>query len=334
VLLAGSVLAQEGATINGAGATFPYPVYSKWAFKYHELTGVKMNYQAIGSGGGIAQIKAKTVDFGASDAPLTKKELDDAGLIQFPLIMGGVVPVINVAGLQPGQLKLSAELLANIYLGKVAKWNDPAILSLNPGLKLPDQDITVVYRSDGSGTTWIFTSFLDKTSVPWHEKVGWDKAVKWPVGVGAKGNDGVAATVKTMSGSIGYVEFAYAQENKMCHTQMRNRDGKFVQPTIETFMAAASSADWEQAPGFYRVLTDQTGEQSWPITGASFILIYKQQANAASAEAMLKFFDWCYAHGGDVAKGLYYVPMPENVITLVHAQWAAQVTSGGKNVWK
>jgi len=326
--------AQE-ITLAGAGATFPYPLYMKWADAYHELTGLKLNYQSIGSGGGIAQIKAKTVDFGASDAPLTKEEMDAAGgLIQFPMITGGVVPVLSVEGIQPGQLKLTGALLADIYLGKVAQWNDPAIAALNPGLKLPGQAITVVHRADGSGTTWIFTNYLCKVSAEWKEKVGYKTSVKWPAGIGAKGNEGVAANVKTLPGSIGYVEFAYALETKMCHAQLKNRQGKFVEPTFETFMAAAGHADWKSAPGFYMVLTDQPGDNSWPITGASFILIYKQQPDAQKAEAMLKFFDWCYKHGGIIAKGLYYVPMPENVAGLVETRWKDEVSSGAQRVWK
>lgn len=325
--------AQE-TILNGAGASFPYPVYSKWAYKYKEISGVRLNYQSIGSGGGIAQIKAKTVDFGASDAPLKKGELDQAGLVQFPMIMGGVVPVVNIQGVEAGQLKMTDGLLADIYLGKVTKWNDPAVASVNAGLKLPDQAITVVHRADASGTTWVYTSYLDKVSKEWHEKVGWEKAIKWPTGVGAKGNEGVAANVKTLAGSIGYVEFAYALENKMCHAQLRNQAGKFLQPTIETFMAAASNADWKNAPGFYMVLTDQPGEKSWPITGASFILIYKEQKDAARGDAMLKFFDWCFKHGDATAKELYYVPMPEDVVALVEAQWRSDVAAGGQRLWK
>lgn len=331
ILCAGAYAQQE---LNGAGASFPFPIYSKWAYKYNELTGVKTNYQSIGSGGGIAQIKAKTVNFGASDAPLTKQELDESGLTQFPLVMGGVVPVVNLAGVQPGQLKLTPSLLADIFLGKISKWNDALIAAANPGLKLPNQAITVIHRADGSGTTWIFTGYLDRISVEWHEKVGWDKAVKWPTGIGAKGNEGVAANVKTIAGSIGYVEFAYALENKMCHAQLRNQAGKFVQPTMESFMAAASNADWSSAPGFYVVLVDQPGEESWPITGASFILIHKEQTDAAKAEAMLKFFDWCFTHGDEMAKELFYVPMPDDVVALVKAEWAGDVRAGGKPVWK
>jgi phosphate transport system substrate-binding protein len=274
------------------------------------------------------------VDFGASDAPLKKDELDQAGLMQFPMIVGGVVPVVSVEAVNPGQLKLTGAVLADIYLGRVARWNDPAIATLNPGLKLPDQAITVVHRADGSGTTWIFTNYLCKVSPEWNEGVGSSTSVKWPTGVGAKGNEGVAANVKTLAGSIGYVEFAYALETRMCHARLKNREGKFVEPTFETFMAAAGHADWKNAPGFYMVLTDQPGEKSWPITGASFILIYRQQPDARKAEAMLKFFDWCYKHGGEIARGLYYVPIPGNVASLVETHWKDEVTSGAQKVWK
>ena len=332
--MAASPAKADDMTINGAGATFPYPLYMKWADKYHELTGMKLNYQSIGSGGGIQQIKSKTVDFGASDAPLTKEELDAAGLIQFPMIMGGVVPVLNVQGIEPGQLKLTGKLLADIYLGKVQKWNDPAITGLNPGLALPDQAITVVHRADGSGTTWIFTNYLCKMSPEWKEKVGSKTSVDWPTGVGAKGNEGVAANVKQLAGAIGYVEFAYALKTKMCHAQLQNQAGKFVEPTFETFASAAAGADWQNAPAMYMVLTDQPGEGSWPITGASFILIYKDQTDAAKAQAVLKFFDWCYKHGANTAQELYYVPIPPAVYGIVEAKWRDDVTSGGQKVWQ
>jgi phosphate transport system substrate-binding protein len=329
----GGALAAD-KVISGAGATFPYPIYAQWADAYNKLTGVKLNYQAIGSGGGIAQIKAKTVDFGASDAPLTKAQLDEAGLMQFPMIMGGVVPVVNIKGIEAGQLKLTPTLLADIYLGKVTKWNDPAVAKANPGLDLPKKAITVVHRSDGSGTTWIYTNYLDKVSSAWHEKVGTDKAVDWPAGVGGKGNQGVAAYVQKINGSIGYVEFAYALQNKMAYALLQNKDGEFVSPTIESFMAAASNADWKSAPGFYLVLTDQPGKASWPITGASFILMYKKQQNPATAAEVLKFFDWSYQHGGDMAQKLDYVPMPDNVVELVKQAWKSNISgSDGANVW-
>jgi len=333
--MAASPVQADEVTINGAGASFPNPLYVKWTEKYYRFTGVKVSYQSIGSGGGIQQIKAKTVDFGASDAPLKKEELDAAGLIQFPMIMGGVVPVLNVPGILPGQLKLTGKVLADIYLGKVEKWNDLEIAALNPGLTLPDLAITVVHRADGSGTTWIYTNYLCKMSPEWKAKVGSATSVKWPAGVGAKGNEGVAAYVKNLTeGTIGYVEFAYALQNKMCHAQLRNQAGKFVEPTFEAFASAAAGADWNNAPAMYMVLTDQPGEKSWPITGASFILIYKEQPDAAKAEAMLKFFDWCYKNGTESAKELYFVPIPAPVYELVESRWRADVASGGQMVWK
>lgn len=330
---AAGMVAFAAMTLNGAGATFPYPIYSKWAYAYEKQTGMKMNYQSIGSGGGIAQIKAKTVDFGASDAPLKKEELDQIGLMQFPLVMGGVVPIINLPGVKDGQLKLTAQALADVFLGKIVKWNDKAIADANPGVKLPDLLITVVHRADGSGTTWIFTHYLAAVSAEWKDKVGADKAVAWPVGVAGKGNEGVAAYVKQINGSIGYVEFAYALENKITTAQLQNKAGKFVKPTIETFQAAAANADWTAAPGFYMVLVDQPGDNSWPITGASFILIYKDQQNAATAKDMLKFFDWCLHNGGPAAEELHYIPMPENVVKLIEDTWGSQVKAQGNSVW-
>lgn len=320
-------------TLNGAGATFPYPVYSKWAYLYNQTTGLKLNYQSIGSGAGIAQIKAGTVDFGASDAPLTREELDAAGLAQFPLVMGGVVPVVNIRGVAGGSLKLTPALLADIYLGRIKNWNDPSIRKVNPGLTLPDRAITVVHRSDGSGTTWIFTNYLDKVSPEWHAKVGADKAVSWPAGVGGKGNEGVAAYVQRLNGSIGYVEFAYALQNKMNHVLLQNQAGRFVAPDTRTFQAAAANADWANAPGFAVVLTNQPGEESWPITGASFILIYRSQKDAKIARDMLSFFDWCYRSGGEIARTLDYVPMPAPVVKLVEDMWARDIKAGGKAVW-
>ena len=320
-------------SINGAGATFPYPLYAQWSYKYNKLNGLKLNYQSIGSGGGIAQIKARTVDFGASDAPLTKDELDLAGLTQFPMVSGGVVPVVNIKGIKANDLKLSGELLADIYLGKVTKWNDPALVALNPGLALPDQAITVVHRADGSGTTWIFTNYLDKLSSDWHGRIGAGKEVAWPAGVGGKGNEGVAAYVQRIAGAIGYVEYAYAFQNKMTTAQLKNAAGNFVSPTIESFQAASANADWSQAPGFYMILTNQPGAQSWPITGATFILLYKNQADGSTAREMLKFFDWCFRHGSDMARNLHYVPMPTNVVELVEKLWSSEITSGGIAMW-
>lgn len=329
-----SALTQSGMVINGAGATFPYPLYSQWAYKYNQLTGVKLNYQSIGSGGGIAQIKAKTVDFGASDEPLKQEDLESAGLLQFPMVIGGVTPVVNISGVGAGKLKITHELLSGIFLGNITKWNDSAIQKVNPGLKLPAQDITVVHRADGSGTTWIFTTYLSQVSKEWKDKVGAGKAVNWPVGVGGKGNEGVASYVKRIPGSIGYVEYAYALQNKMTYTLMQNPAGNFIAPNIKTFQSSAANADWKNAPGFYMVLVNQPGADSWPITGASFILIYKDQPDASKAKLLLSFFDWCFKHGADIAKSLDYVPMPENVVKLVEESWAREIKSGGKPVWQ
>jgi phosphate transport system substrate-binding protein len=320
-------------TLTGAGATFPYPIYSQWAYKYEKLTGVKLNYQSIGSGGGIAQIKAKTVDFGATDAPLAIKELDETGLVQFPMIIGGVVPVVNVPGVASGKLTISGEVLADIYLGKIKNWNDKAIASLNADVTLPDKAITVVRRADGSGTTFLYTNYLDKVSKEWHEKVGVGKAVNWPVGVGGKGNEGVASYVQKISGAIGYVEYAYALQNKMTYVQMKNKAGKVVVPAIKTFQAAAASADWAKTPGYAVILTDQAGEQSWPITGASFILIYKNQSNEETGKTMLKFFDWSYKHGTEMAEKLDYVPIPKSVIEMVEKTWENEMKANDKPLW-
>ncbi len=333
-LFAGGPAMAKSVTLNGAGATFPYPVYSQWAYLYEKDTGVRLNYQSIGSGGGIKQIQAKTVDFGASDAPLKPEELAEAGLIQFPMVMGGVVPVVNLEGIGQGQLRLSPELLADIYLGEITKWNDDRIRAENPGLQLPDKAVTVVHRSDGSGTTWIFTNYLSKVSSDWKEKVGNAKAVQWPTGVGGKGNEGVAAYVQRIKGSVGYVEYAYALQNKMAHALLKNRAGNYVAPTSETFQAAAANADWAGAPGYYMVLTDQPGEQSWPITGASFILVHESQKNPETARAMLEFFDWCYRNGDETALKLHYVPMPDNVVEMVEDTWAKKVAADGKPIWK
>ena len=333
ILLTGSY-AQAGTAINGAGASFPFPIYSQWAFEYEKIAGVKLNYQPIGSGGGIAQIKAKTVDFGASDAPLELKELNEAGLTQFPMVVGGVVAVVNIKGVKAGELKLSRQVLADIFLGNITSWDDPKISALNPNLTLPKKGITVVRRSDGSGTTWIFTNYLSKISPEWKSKVGADKAVNWPVGMGAKGNEGVAANVQRIGGSIGYVEYAFAKKNKMAFTQLENGEGAYLTPSIETFQAAAANGDWKAAPGYFMVLVDQPGKDSWPITGASFILIYKDSPSSAQAEAMLKFFDWCFKNGAEGAKKLDYVPLPQNVYELVENTWKEQVKSAGSPVWK
>jgi phosphate transport system substrate-binding protein len=330
---AGTGFAADPVTINGAGASFPFPIYSQWAYKYEQTTGVRLNYQSIGSGGGITQIKAKTVDFGASDAPLKAGELQQAGLVQFPMVIGGVVPVVNLPGIASGKIQLTPALLADIFLGTVKRWDDPRVKAENPGVNLPAKDIVVVHRSDGSGTTWIFTNYLDKVSPEWHGKVGTEKAVSWPAGVGGKGNEGVAAFVQQAEGTIGYVEYAYAVQNKLATVQLRNRAGKFVPPSIAAFQAAAAGADWKGTPGFSLVLTDQPGEGSWPITGASFILVQKEQGDAARARAMFSFLDWCLRNGAAQAEKLDYVPLPAGVVDLVEATWKSEVRSAGKAVW-
>jgi phosphate transport system substrate-binding protein len=324
------------ADITGAGATFPYPIYAKWAEAYKAKTGTGMNYQSIGSGGGIKQITAKTVDFGASDMPLKPDELNKGGLIQFPTVMGGVVPVVNIEGVNAGDMKLTGKVLADIYLGKIAKWNDPAIVDLNKGLKLPAADITAVNRSDGSGTTFIFTDYLSKVSPDWKTKVGSSTSVSWPApnGAGGKGNEGVASFVQRLKNSIGYVEYAYAKQNKLAYTLLQNREGQFVKPYDKTFQSAAAGADWKNAPGFYEILTDEPGKDSWPITGATFILLHKSQANAEKAKEVLKFFDWAYASGDQLALGLDYIPMPDAVVTLIHGEWKDKVKDvNGKPIW-
>ena len=333
-LIVSSGAAQGQTVITGAGATFPYPLYSKWANTYHEQTGVKLNYQSIGSGGGIAQIKAKTVDFGASDVPLIADDLDKLGLMQFPMAMGGVCPVVNLPGITPNQLSLPQDVLVGIFMGTITRWDDAAIKAANPVVNLPSTAITVVHRADGSGTTWIFTNYLSKVSQAWKTRVGNNNAVDWPVGVGGKGNEGVAAYVSRIKGSIGYVEFAYALGNNMTTVKLRNAAGKYVDPTIESFQAAAANADWSNAPGFYMVLTEQPGEGSWPITGATFILMHKKQADPAHATDVLKFFDWCYTNGSDAAVKLHYVPMPAGVVKLVQDKWVADMSGAdGTRVW-
>ncbi|HEX4917280.1 MAG TPA: phosphate ABC transporter substrate-binding protein PstS [Limnobacter sp.] len=329
--LALGVSAANAAEITGAGASFPAPVYAKWADAYNKETGHKVNYQSIGSGGGIKQITAKTVDFGASDAPLKPADLAEKGLMQFPTVIGGVVPVVNLQGIAPGQMKLNGEVLANIYLGKITKWNDKAIADLNPGVNLPNQDIGVIRRADGSGTTFIFTNYLSKVSADWKDTVGEGTAVKWPVGLGGKGNEGVSAFVQRLPGSIGYVEYAYAKQNKLTHTQMQNADGVYVQPDDETFKAAAAGADWTKND-FYEILTNQAGKQAWPITGATFILFHKQQADAAKATEVLKFFQWAYAKGDKMASELDYVPLPDATVKLIENAWKGVKTTDGKAV--
>ncbi len=313
------------ADITGAGATFPYPIYAKWAESYKAATGTGLNYQSVGSGAGIKQIKAKTVDFGASDMPLKAEELDKEGLMQFPAIMGGVVAVVNVDGVTPGQLKMTGPLLADIYMGKITKWNAAEIAALNPGVKLPATDITVVHRADSSGTSFLFTDFLAKTSPAWKESIGSGTTVKWAVGVGGKGNEGVAANVQRIKGAIGYVEWAYAKKNKLSHTQLRNKEGVDLQPSDDVFKAAAANAEWTKAPGFGVVLTDGAGKQSWPITGVSYILMHKTQADTKKGQEVVKFFDWSFKNGAPAAAELDYVPMPASVVKQVQDAWKANL---------
>ena len=325
--------ASEAENLNGAGATFPYPVYAKWGARYNQLTGLKLTYQAIGSGGGIAQIKAKTVDFGASDEPLEAEALDKSGLIQFPMIMGGVVQVVNIEGVSKGKLKLTPEILADIFLGRIRNWNDRRIMAVNPDLKLPDREITVVHRADGSGTTWILTNYLSKVSPEWKEKLETtSRFVAYRRGGQRQRRRGGSSEKDRRCNWI--CRYAYALRERLKHVQLQNRSGKFVNPTTETFQAAAANADWEKASGFYMVLTDQPGDKSWPITGASYILVHKDQPDPSKAETMLKFFDWCFKNGSEVAIDLHYVPIPAKVCNLVKAQWAKEVTAGGKLLWK
>ena len=323
----------SAADISGAGATFPYPIYAKWADAYKKETGTGLNYQSIGSGGGIKQIKAKTVTFGASDMPLKPEELEQAGLIQFPMIMGGVVPVVNLKGLKSGEVKLSGTVLANIYMGEVTKWNDPQIKALNPNVNLPNTAIAPVYRSDGSGTNFLFTDYLSKTSPKFKTQIGANTSVQWPAGIGAKGNEGVANMVKQTDGSIGYVEYAYAKQNNITYLGLQNKDGKTVVPKIEAFQAAAANADWANSKGYYVILTDEPGADSWPITGASFILMYKNPQDVAISAEALKFFDWAYKSGGKMATDLDYVPMPEAVVSLVQKTWSQSIQADGKPIW-
>jgi phosphate transport system substrate-binding protein len=319
-------------TIVGAGASFPYPLYSKWGSEYNNLNGIKLNYQSIGSGGGISAITAKTVDFGASDAPLQSADLEAAGLVQWPQCVGGVVMVVNLDGVDSDQLKLTGELVAGIYNGDVKDWGDPAIAAVNEGVTLPSGKINVVHRSDSSGTTWIFTSYLTAAAGDvW--TLGADKEIAWPTGVGGKGNEGVAASVQQLKGSIGYVEYAYAKETGLVTTQLQNADGEWVEPSLEAFGEAVAQADWADAEDFSMVLVDQPGAGTWPITGASFIMVQKEQADAERAKAMLKFFDWAFADGGPSAESLDYVPIPESVSSQVEAMWESSITAGGQPVW-
>ncbi len=310
--------------INGAGSSFVYPIMSRWTSDYYKETGIRINYQSIGSGGGIRQVSARTVDFGASDAPLTPRELDSTKLYQFPIIVGGVVPVVNLKGVEKGQLKLSSQAICGIFLGKIEKWNDPLIKDLNPHLNLPDMHITVVHRSDGSGTTWLWTNYLSKACPEWKEKVGYGKSVDWPVGIGAKGNEGVSNYVKQNPGSIGYVEFAYAIQNNLTYTLLENRAGKFVEPSIETFRSATANANWNPDEHFYTILTWQEGEDSWPVVGAVFALLPREKKE--TNKLIIDFFDWAFENGDESAKRLHYVPLPQSVKAKVRDYWKAVVS--------
>ncbi|MGE5160823.1 MAG: phosphate ABC transporter substrate-binding protein PstS [Betaproteobacteria bacterium] len=322
-----SALAQQ---VTGAGASFPAPLYAKWADAYNKATGVRVNYQSVGSGAGMRQIRGKTVDFGASDAPLTDEELAKDGLIQFPTVIGGVVPVINIPGIQTRQLKLTGAVLGDIYLGKIVKWNDPAIAALNPGVKLPDAQIAVVRRADGSGTTFIFTNYLSKVNADWKAKVGDGTAVNWPTGAGGKGNEGVSAFVQRLPNSIGYVEYAYAKQNKLPYVLLQNTAGNFVAPEDDTFKAAAAGADWKKS--FYQILTNQPGKDAWPITGATFIMMHAKQDKPEQAHGALKFFDWAYAQGDKMSEELDYVPLPPAVEDMVRQSWGRITDGAGKAI--
>jgi phosphate transport system substrate-binding protein len=330
LLLGATAFASHAIDITGAGASFPFPIYAKWAADYKAASGNAVNYQSIGSGGGVQQITAKTVDFGASDDPMSGEQLDKIGLMQFPAVIGGTVAVVNIDGVTSGKLKLTGPVLADIYLGKVKNWNDPAIQSMNADIKLPAAPIIVVHRSDGSGTTFGWTNYLTKVSADWKEKVGEGKAVKWPVGQGGKGNEGVAAYVKQLKNSIGYVEFAYAKQNSLAWTQLTNKEGKTVQPELKSFAAAAVNAKWDSAPGMGVVLTDQPGPDSWPVTSATFILMHKDQAKPENGKAAVAFFEWAFAKGADSAAAMDYVPLPTAVTDQIRANWKANLTTGGK----
>jgi phosphate transport system substrate-binding protein len=329
--LAAGASSAGAVDISGAGASFPYPIYTKWADAYKKETGVGMNYQSIGSGGGIKQIKAKTVTFGATDQPLTGKDLDESGLAQFPAVMGGIVPVVNLEGVKPGELVIDGPTLAKIFLAEIKSWDDPALKKLNPNAKLPSQAIAIVHRSDGSGTTYNFAYYLAEISADWKSKVGVNSALQWPAGIGAKGNEGVANNVAQTKGSIGYVEFAYAKQNKLTYTKMINKDGKEVLPTAEAFQAASANADWKSQPGYGVILANQPGATSWPMTAATWILIHKQPQDPAAATEALKFFAWSFAKGGKMAEELDYVPMPDKVVKDIEKTWSAEIKdSGGK----
>jgi phosphate transport system substrate-binding protein len=327
VALTGTIAA--AADISGAGATFPYPIYAKWADAYKKETGIGLNYQSIGSGGGIKQIKAKTVTFGASDAPLPGDDLDKTGLVQFPMVMGGIVPVVNIDGVAPGGIVLDGPTLAKIFLGEIKSWDDAAIAKLNSGVKLPKQAIAVVHRSDGSGTTFNFAYYLGDVSAEWKSKVGVNTSLQWPVGIGAKGNEGVANNVANTKGSIGYVEYAYAKQNKLTYAKLLNKAGKTVSPTSEAFQAAAANADWKSKPGYGVILANQPGEKSWPMPAATWILVYKQPQDAAATAAALKFFAWAYKNGSHAADELDYVAMPAKVVTDVEQTWTREIKDDG-----
>jgi phosphate transport system substrate-binding protein len=327
------MVAMAAADISGAGATFPYPIYAKWADAYKKLTGVGLNYQSIGSGGGIKQIKAKTVTFGASDMPLKPEDLQAAGLLQFPMVIGGVVPVVNIKGIQGGQLHLDGATVASIYLGDITQWDDPQIKRLNPKLALPSTAIAPVYRSDGSGTNFLFSDYLSKANPKFKSSIGANTSVQWPAGIGAKGNEGVANMTTQTDGAIGYVEYAYAKQNKMAYALLTNKSGAVVAPSADSFQAAAANADWAHSDGYYLILTDQAGAKSWPITGASFILLYKQPTDAAAVNEALKFFAWAYKDGASMAAELDYVPLPAPLIDQVKKTWTSEITSAGHPVW-
>jgi phosphate transport system substrate-binding protein len=325
--LSGLAAAQE---VTGAGATFPAPLYAKWAADYNKATGVRINYQSVGSGAGIKQIDSKTVDFGASDMPQKDEDLARKGQMQFPTVIGGVVPVVNIKGVAPGQIKLTGQVLGDIYLGKIAKWNDPALKALNPGVALPDAQISVVRRADGSGTTFIFTNYLSKVNADWKAKVGEGTAVNWPTGAGGKGNEGVAAFVNRLPNSIGYVEYAYVKQNKMTYTQLKNRDGNFVHPNEAAFKGAAAGADWEKS--FYQITTEQAGKDTWPITNPTYIIMYKVQDKPAQAAQVLKFFQWAYKNGDKTASDLDYVPLPDSVVGKIEQAWGQIKDGSGKQI--
>ena len=332
-LAAAAFVPAQAADISGAGATFPYPIYAKWADAYKKQSGNGLNYQSIGSGGGIKQITARTVTFGASDMPLQPAELDKIGVIQFPTVMGGIVPVVNLEGIKANELTIDGPILAKIYLGEIKKWNDAALKKLNPNAKLPDQAIALVHRSDGSGTTFIFTNYLSKVSADWKSKVGSNTSVEWPGGIGAKGNEGVSNNVGNTKGSIGYVETAYAKQNHLTTMKMVNKDGKTVEAVPEAIMAAAAGADWAHAPGMYMIITNSPGAKSWPIAGATFILVPKEPKDAAAAKEALKFFAWAYDKGAEMAQSLDYVPMPEAVVKQIHAHWNDVKSPDGKPIF-